>query len=146
MSDLKVDEELIEKLAELLERTGLTEIEIGQGEQKLRVAKGAVVTTGPAPAPTAAAVDLAPTPTESASNRDGTVNAPMVGTAYLASEPGAEPFVTVGSQVQEGQTLLIIEAMKVLNPIRAPRAGTVVEVLVGNAAPVEYGEPLMVLS
>ncbi|MFP4127144.1 MAG: acetyl-CoA carboxylase biotin carboxyl carrier protein, partial [Alphaproteobacteria bacterium] len=100
----------------------------------------------PSPAPAAAARSPAPPPSAEPEAAEGTVFSPMVGTVYLAPEPGAAPFVAVGTTVAEGQTLLIVEAMKVMNPIRAPRAGTVRAILVPNAAPVEFGEPLLVVS
>ncbi len=147
MSNLKVDPDVIERLAELLERTGLSEIELAEGDSRLRVvrqATAAAVAPAPAPAPAPAAAPATATAEPEAA--EGTVFSPMVGTVYLAPEPGAAPFVAVGATVAEGQTLLIVEAMKVMNPIRAPRAGTVSAILVPNAAPVEFGEPLLVLS
>ncbi|MBM3537422.1 MAG: acetyl-CoA carboxylase biotin carboxyl carrier protein [Alphaproteobacteria bacterium] len=141
---LAIDPELIRALAKLLEETGLGEIEYAEGERRVRVARpaaaaaAAIVAAAPAAAPTAAAADSGAVPANA-------VTSPMVGTVYLAAEPGAPSFVKVGDQVREGQTLLIIEAMKVMNPIRAPRAGTVSRILVANGAPVEYGEPLLVV-
>lgn len=149
MPKVDIDTAYIENLAELLARTGLTEIEICQGDARIRVARQVttsveyVHTTPSAPAAPAAAAAIvepvldAPHP--------GTITSPMVGTAYLFPEPGAAAFVKVGDQVKEGQTLLIIEAMKVMNSIRAPRAGRVVRIFANNAAPVEYGEPLLVI-
>ncbi len=154
MASIDIDIAYIEKLAELLERTGLTEIEIGQGETRLRVARqvqARLEYAPPPPVPPPAAAEApAPPPVAEAAAPPGTadpgaVTAPMVGTVYLAPEPGADPFVRVGDRVQEGQTLLIIEAMKVMNTIRAPRAGTVTRILVENAQPVEFGEPLLVI-
>ena len=146
MSNVKVDPDVIERLAELLERTGLAEIELAEGDSRVRVVRQtSAVAAAPAPAPAAAATAPA-APTAEPEAAEGTVFSPMVGTVYLAPEPGAAPFVAVGTPVAEGQTLLIVEAMKVMNPIRAPRAGTVSEILVPNAAPVEFGEPLLVLS
>jgi acetyl-CoA carboxylase biotin carboxyl carrier protein len=149
MPKVDIDTAYIENLAELLARTGLTEIEICQGDARIRVARQ--VTTSieylqpAASAPIAAnqprqAVELA-----ADTAHPGTVSSPMVGTVYLLPEPGADPFVRVGDQVKEGQTLLIIEAMKVMNQIRAPRAGRIAQVFAVNAAPVEYGEPLLVI-
>ncbi|MFW5834542.1 MAG: acetyl-CoA carboxylase biotin carboxyl carrier protein [Pseudomonadota bacterium] len=141
MSTITVDPTLIETLADLLDRTGLSEIELAEGDARVRVVRQlGPVTVAPAAAP--APVE-APEPAER--SLQGAVLSPMVGTVYLAPEPGAQPFVTVGGRVEEGQTLMIIEAMKVMNPIRAPRSGTVSRILVENAGPVEYGEPLLVL-
>ncbi len=148
---ISVDDNLIRQLAELLEETGLSEIEIGEGEQHLRV-----VRAGAAPALAAVAppsTGLVPVPGDgpvngaetSDANHPGAVTAPMVGTIYVAPEPGAAPFVAQGASVQEGDTLFIIEAMKTMNPVRAPRSGTVNRVLVENETPVEYGEVLAVI-
>lgn len=156
------DVAFIEALAELLNRNELTELSVtreyaDQDSLKVRVVKqplGATITTtapmmamAASPAP-AAASPASPAPAAAAadpSSHPGAVPSPMVGTAYLAAEPGAEPFVTIGSQVKEGQTLLIIEAMKTMNHIPAPRAGTVKRVLVEDGTPVEYGAPLMIV-
>jgi acetyl-CoA carboxylase biotin carboxyl carrier protein len=149
-----IDTAYIERLAELLQRTGLTEIEVCQGETRIRVAKQhppAVEYAVAPPAPAHASLAAAPTPLMPAAApaaeapHPGTITSPMVGTVYLAPEPSAPPFVAVGDTVKEGQTLLIIEAMKVMNAIRAPRAGRILRIFVENAAPVEYGEPLLVL-
>ena len=153
---LNVDTALIEKLAELLQRTGLTEIELSEGEARIRVAKQPAPIVANATlqaAPIAAAPPSAPAPVEPApaspsstdANHPGAVRAPMVGTAYLTPEPGADPFVSVGAEVKEGQTLLIVEAMKVMNPIRAPRGGRVASVMVTNGDPVEYDELLLII-
>jgi acetyl-CoA carboxylase biotin carboxyl carrier protein len=149
MPSIDIDPSYIERLAELLVRTGLTEIEIAQGEARIRVAKQVVTTIehgvqmpGPAVPAAAAASPAAAAPEAMAA---GTITSPMVGTAYLSGEPGAPPFVSTGETVKEGQTLLIIEAMKVMNAIRAPRAGRIGRIFIENAAPVEYGEPLLVL-
>ena len=146
-----IDTAYIERLAELLQRTGLTEIEVCQGETRIRVAKQhppaaehVVHATAPAHAALAAS-PAAPVAVPAEAPHPGTITSPMVGTVYLAPEPSAPPFVSVGDTVKEGQTLLIIEAMKVMNAIRAPRAGRVLRIFVENAAPVEYGEPLLVL-
>jgi acetyl-CoA carboxylase biotin carboxyl carrier protein len=129
-------------LAALLQETGLTEIEYAVGDRRIRVVRGA-----PA-APMSLAV--ANTPVAAASPIDareiaGAVKAPMVGTAYLQPQPDAAPFIKVGDSVREGQTLLIIEAMKVMNQIPSPRSGRVAQILVADGAPVEYGQPLVVL-
>lgn len=155
MPKVEIDTAYIEKLAELLARTGLTEIEISQADTRIRVAKQLpaveyVHHAAPLPTPTAAApAAMAPAAAESAPAADaahpGTITSPMVGTVYLAPEPSAPPFVKVGDMVKEGQTLLIIEAMKVMNAIRAPRAGRVSRIFATNAAPVEYGEPLLII-
>ena len=142
--DLTLDGELVRNLATLLQETGLTEIEYAVGERRIRVVRGApagpaVTLSMPAtmPPPSAASAET----TELA----GAIKAPMVGTAYLAPQPGAEAFVKLGDQVREGQTLLIIEAMKVMNQIPAPRAGRIARILIPDGAPVEYGQPLIVL-
>lgn len=151
MATFEIDIAYIEKLAELLQRTGLSEIEIGQGDARIRVARqvsptvDVQVPASPAPAPSPAAAALAPESPAVDLAHPGLVTSPMVGTAYLAPEPGAAPFVTVGQEVREGATLLIIEAMKVMNSIRAPRSGRVARILVDNATPVEFGEPLMII-
>lgn len=147
---MRVELELVRELARLLDETNLTEIEVHDGDRAIRVARGGTlaVTAGPAPAapappapPPAPAETAAPPP----SDHPGLVRSPMVGTAYLSPEPGAPPFVTVGKTVAKGDTLLIVEAMKVMNPITAPRAGTVKAVLVENEQPVEYDQPLVIV-
>jgi acetyl-CoA carboxylase biotin carboxyl carrier protein len=142
----QVDAELVRKLAALLDETGLTELEYATNALRVRVAKnhaGAVTVAAPA---TAAAPSVAPRAAAAApAEHPGAVISPMVGTAYCAPEPGAAPFVKVGDTVRQGQTLLIIEAMKVMNPVAAPRAGTVTEIMVRDAQPVEYGEVLLVI-
>jgi acetyl-CoA carboxylase biotin carboxyl carrier protein len=146
MAKFDVDEALIRKLAELLEQTGLTEIEYENGPQRIRVNKQMLAAATAAPA---AAAPVAPSPaaTEKAAEGPpaGAVTSPMVGTVYLSPEPGASPFVKVGDRVTKGQTVVIIEAMKVMNPIPAPLGGTVREVLISDGRPVEYGEVLMVI-
>jgi acetyl-CoA carboxylase biotin carboxyl carrier protein len=148
---LTIDPEVIRQLAALLEETGLDEIEVADGGRHVRVgrAKAPVVTTTAAPTSAAAppASPAAPVAEAPASGPPaGAVTSPMVGTVYLSPEPGSPPFVKVGDQVETGQTLLIIEAMKVMNPIRAPRGGRVGAVMVANGAPVEFGETLLVLA
>jgi acetyl-CoA carboxylase biotin carboxyl carrier protein len=142
---LSIDPDLIRKLADLLKETGLGEIEYSEGERRVRVARPAAASFMAAPPPVAAAA-AAPAPVAETGVPVGALTSPMVGTAYLAAEPGAPHFVKVGDKVREGQTVLIIEAMKVMNAIRAPRAGTVTQVMVTNGAPVEYGEPLLVIA
>lgn len=146
MSKAGVDQELIRQLASLLKETDLSEIEIETGSLKLRVARQVNQVTVPIAAPAvapAAAAPAAPAPTDA--SHPGALTSPMVGTAYLAAEPGAAPFVTVGSKVTAGQTVLIIEAMKTMNHIPAQRAGTVTKILVDDGQPVEYGEPLVII-
>jgi acetyl-CoA carboxylase biotin carboxyl carrier protein len=145
---VEVDLDLIRKLADVLDETGLTEIEFERDGKRVRVARQppAVV----AAAPHVAVMPNDPIATSGGDAGDpakhpGLVPSPMVGTAYLGPEPGARPFVEVGSQVRAGQTLLIVEAMKTMNQIPAPRAGRVIQILVEDAQPVEFGEPLMVI-
>ena len=148
MSKSDVDQELIRELAALLKETELSEIEIETDNLKLRVARhlqAASVSVAPAAAaPAAAAPAAAPEATDLA-NHPGAVPSPMVGTAYLAPEPGAAPYISVGATVKEGQTVLIVEAMKTMNHIPAPRAGTVKQILVEDGQPVEFGEPLLII-
>jgi acetyl-CoA carboxylase biotin carboxyl carrier protein len=145
-----VDKDLIRELADLLTETGLTEIEVERGDTRIRVARApaaaAVHVAGPAYA-TQAPIEMPESPSEppDIGSLAGTVNSPMVGTAYLASEPGGRPYVDIGDKVREGQTVLIIEAMKTMNQIPAPSAGTVKRILVEDGQPVEYGEPLMII-
>lgn len=141
----KKREELIRELAALLDETGLGEIEVEDEDLRVRVtASMSMVGGAPASIPVAAAAPEPSAPAEPAIH-PGTVNSPMVGTVYLAPEPGADAFVKVGDAVTEGQDLMIIEAMKVLNPIIAPKAGKVLEILVANAQPVEFDEPLIII-
>jgi acetyl-CoA carboxylase biotin carboxyl carrier protein len=147
-SDLPIDSELVRTLAALLDETGLTEIEYSVGDRRIRVARTAATlasmvnvsapASGDTPAPSAGA-PVAPV------DHPGAVKAPMVGTAYIAPQPNQPPFVKLGDRVEEGRVLLIIEAMKVMNQIRAPRAGRVAEILIADGAPVEYGQVLMVI-
>ena len=141
-----VDDDLIRKLAGLMDDTGLTEIEIGQDDFTVRVARGGTVVAAAAPAaaPAAAAPVAADAPASHA-DHPGVVTSPMVGVAYTAAEPGAAAFVNVGDTVTEGQVVLLIEAMKVFNQIKAPRSGTVKNLLVESGSPVEFGEPLMII-
>ncbi|MGH6894394.1 MAG: acetyl-CoA carboxylase biotin carboxyl carrier protein [Dongiaceae bacterium] len=146
MSKFDIDEALIRKLAKLLKETGLTEIEFDTDDARIRVradATSAVVAAGPAPSPAAA---LTPPPANADAPAAGSISSPMVGTAYLSPEPNAAAFVKVGDRIAKGQTILIIEAMKVMNPIPSPHAGTVTEILVQDGQPVEFGEPLMVIA
>jgi acetyl-CoA carboxylase biotin carboxyl carrier protein len=144
-----VDHALILELTKLLDETGLTEIEIEQNGQRVRVARG-VAAAAPAPAAPRAAPTPQPVAESIAKPMDpakhpGVVTSPMVGTAYGAAEPGAKPFVEVGSTVKAGDTLLIIEAMKTMNQIPAPRGGTITQVLFDDGQPVEFGEPLVII-
>lgn len=154
---MKIDSEAILQLAKLLEETGLTEIEVAEGEKLIRVNKGGVVMpahsahhavnaqsimssdpTIPQQANTSAPVAIG-------ANHPGAVTSPMVGTVYMAAEPNAPAFVSKGATVKAGDTLLIIEAMKVMNPIKSPKSGTVTQILVDNGQPVEFGEVLVVI-
>jgi acetyl-CoA carboxylase biotin carboxyl carrier protein len=141
---------LIRDLAELLNDTGLTEIELERDGLKIRVAKQVTVTAMAAPSHHAAPVTLAATsavatPAGDPASHPGAVKSPMVGTCYRAPEPGAANFIDIGTRVAQGQTLLIIEAMKTMNHIPAPRSGTVTAILVDNSSPVEFGEPLVII-
>lgn len=144
----KVDAVAIRELAEILDETGLTEIEYATDEWQIRVARGggyaSAPAAAPAPAPALAAAPEAPAPTKDA-DHPGVVTSPMVGVVYFSPEPGAAPFVKVGSTVSEGDVILLVEAMKVYNQIKAPRSGKVSKVLVEDGTPVEYGEPLMII-
>ncbi len=150
---MNIDTALVRELAEMLAETGLTQIEVEDGDRKIKVSRqgtaavaaapvyAAAPAAAPATAPAAAPAAAAPAPAED----PGAVKSPMVGTAYLSPEPGAAPFVSVGQAVKAGDTLLIIEAMKVMNPITAPNAGTLKAILVDNAQPVEFDQPLVVI-
>jgi len=146
------DSALIRELALLLDETSLTEIEIERAGLRVRVARNISIAAAmppsypsAAPMPIAAATPAAAAATADLSKHPGVVPSPMVGTAYWAPEPGAKPFIEVGSKVSVGQTLLIIEAMKTMNQIPSPRAGTVTQILVEDGQPVEYGEPLVII-
>jgi acetyl-CoA carboxylase biotin carboxyl carrier protein len=145
-SKMRVEIDLVRQLASLLDETNLTEIEVHDGERAIRVARGAAA---PAAAPVAsapaAAAPAAAQAAPPASDHPGTVKSPMVGTAYLSAEPGAANYVSVGAAVKEGDTLLIVEAMKVMNPITAPKSGRVKAILVANEQPVEYDQPLVII-
>jgi acetyl-CoA carboxylase biotin carboxyl carrier protein len=151
-----VDQELIRAIAELLNEQNLAEIEIEREEFRVRVTRSfasqeVVQVAAPAPAaPAAQAPAAAPTvvaapAVDDIASNPGTLTSPMVGTAYMAAEPGAAPFVEVGTKVKEGQTVLIVEAMKTMNQIPAHKSGTVTRLLVEDAQPVEYGEPLIII-
>ena len=146
MTRIPFDPDAIRALAAVLSETGLTEIEIAEKDSRIRIVRAAapsVVAAAPMMAPAAVATPAAVVPDEA--SHPGAVLSPMVGVAYHSPEPGAPPFVTVGQSVEAGQTLLLIEAMKTFNQIRAPKAGTVARILVANSTPVEYGEVLLIL-
>jgi acetyl-CoA carboxylase biotin carboxyl carrier protein len=145
---MRIDAKLVQELAELLTANGLTEIEVADGERRIKVGRGAAP-AGPALAPAAPAAGAsapataaAPIPEEIAGE---TIKSPIVGTAFLSPEPGAAPFVSVGDAVKAGETLLIIEAMKVMNPITAPGGGVVKKIMVADAQPVEFDQPLVII-
>ena len=152
VSSMQVDAGLVRQLAELLDDTRLTEIEVQDGDRRIRVVRNIAVPTAASvsvsSAPVAAAPPAAPAAAPApapAGDHPGTVKSPMVGTAYLSSAPGTKAFVAAGDQVAAGDTLLIVEAMKVMNPITSPRAGKVVQVLVENGQPVEFDQPLVIV-
>lgn len=149
---MKVDVGLVRQLAELLDTTQLTEIEVEDGDRKIRVARKVSAAAAPAvhyaPAPAAAPVAAPAAAAEApaaAPSHANAVRSPMVGTVYLAAEPGAAPFIAAGTQVKAGDTLLIVEAMKVMNPITAPVAGTIKAISIENGQPVEFDQPLVVI-
>ncbi|PKP90275.1 MAG: acetyl-CoA carboxylase biotin carboxyl carrier protein [Alphaproteobacteria bacterium HGW-Alphaproteobacteria-16] len=148
---MHVDIELVRQLAAVLDETNLTEVEVEDGDRKVRVARkisaAPVAYAAPAPAAPAAAapVTMPSDPASITPAHENAVKSPMVGTAYLAAEPGAKPFIAVGQQVKAGDTLVIVEAMKVMNPIAAPHGGTVKAILVENGQPVEFDQPLVVV-
>jgi acetyl-CoA carboxylase biotin carboxyl carrier protein len=147
MAKQEIDHELIRALAKLLDETGLTEIEFERGGQRVRVARHGPAAVAVAPVVRAGTVE--PTPLLSGavdpSKHPGVVTSPMADTCYRAPEPGARPFVEVGARVRAGDPLLIVEAMKTMNQIPAPRAGTVIQILIEDGHPVEFGEPLMII-
>jgi len=151
---MKIDSKAIRELADLLTETGLTEVEVADGDKVIRVSKGGstIITGGGVTADVSMSSDPAvpqkaslDAPANVATSHPGAVKAPMVGTVYLQGEPDAPSFVQKGDQVQAGDTLVIIEAMKVMNPIKAEKAGTVMQLLVENGQPIEFGEVLMVI-
>ena len=153
---MRIDGGLVRELAELLSANELSEIEVEDGDRKIRVRRELTVAQAPvvthavaappvaamAPSPAAVSAEANPAPALPAGD---VVRSPMVGTAYLAAEPGAKPYASVGDTVKEGDTILIVEAMKVMNPITAPRAGKIVQLMVANAQPVEFDQPLAVI-
>ena len=153
-SGMNIDIALVRELAEMLGETGLTEIEVEDGDRMIRVSRGGGVVAAapvaapavPAPAAAPASAAQAPMPDAPAgADHAGALKSPMVGTVYLAPEPGADDFVSIGASVKEGDTVLIVEAMKVMNPITADKSGTVKAILVENAQPVEFDQPLIVI-
>jgi acetyl-CoA carboxylase biotin carboxyl carrier protein len=150
---MRVDSALLRELAELLSTNELTEIEVADGDRKIKVRRD------PAPVMAYAPVSAAPAPAAGAAHQPGpatdapaaaaapvdAVKSPMVGTAFLSPEPGAKPFIAVGQSVKKGDTLLIVEAMKVMNPIASPKAGKIADILIGDAQPVEFDQPLVVI-
>ena len=150
-SSMQVDAGLVRQLAELLDDTRLTEIEVQDGDRRIRVVRNVAVAAQTVAAPVLAAPAAAPVaapaaaPAAPAGDHPGTIKSPMVGTAYLAASPGAKQFVNVGDTVVAGDTLLIVEAMKVMNPIVSSRAGKVVQLMVDNGQPVEFDQPLAIV-
>jgi len=151
-SSMQVDAGLVRQLAELLDDTHLTEIEVQDGDRRIRVVRNVAIAAQTvaapvvaAPAATPAAAPAAAAPAAPAGDHPGTIKSPMVGTAYLAASPGAKQFVNVGDTVAAGDTLLIVEAMKVMNPIVSPRAGKVAQLMVDNGQPVEFDQPLAIV-
>jgi acetyl-CoA carboxylase biotin carboxyl carrier protein len=143
-----VDEHLIRGLAQLLNETNLTEIELEQDGRRVRIARNVTIAAavpGIATATNASPLAQAAVTTKDADTNPGTLKSPMVGTAYRSPEPGAPSFVEIGSSVKQGETVMIIEAMKTMNHIPAPRGGTVKAIFIENGQPVEYGEPLMII-
>ena len=149
---MQIDAELVRQLAQLLAEGDLSEIEVEDGQRRIRLKRKIEVAAAPAAPPTPAPQASAPTPaapsaspTAAPANHPGTVKSPMVGTAYLSSAPGTAPFVTVGDKVSAGDTLLIVEAMKVMNAITATQPGTVKQILIQDGQPVEYDQPLVIV-
>ena len=157
---VEIDAALVRQLADILNDTSLTEIEVERGELRIRVAREVTAppvvqyaaapaqpayAPAPAAAPAAAPASMPSDPATIVAKSGETVKSPMVGTVYLQASPEAAPFIAVGDTVKKGQTLLIIEAMKTMNPIQAPRDGVIADILVGDAQPVEFGEPLVLL-
>jgi acetyl-CoA carboxylase biotin carboxyl carrier protein len=154
MSKLDIDKKAIRDLAEIMNETGLGEIEIETDDHRLRVSRSTSAAipapvvqaaVNPAPASTPTAIDASASTSQDAGSHPGAVKSPMVGTAYLSPEPTAPAFIKPGDMVEEGQTLLIVEAMKTMNPIAAPKSGKVLEILVSDKQPVEFGQPLVIV-
>ncbi len=149
---MKIDSDAIKELAEILNETGLTEVEVANGDKSIRVSRGGTIISSAPPIAAPQSRDPATpqmanmdTPANVASSHPGAVKSPMVGTAYLQADPNSSSFVKKGDNVNTGDTLIIIEAMKVMNPIKADKSGTVTQILVENAQPVEFGDVLMVI-
>ena len=147
---MRVDSALLRELAAMLSANDLTEIEVEDGDRKIKVRRDAAPVMAYAPAPAAAAAPAAapagvPAEAPAAAAPVDAVKSPMVGTAFLSPEPGAKPFITVGGPIKAGDTLMIIEAMKVMNPILAPKTGKIAQILIGDAQPVEFDQPLVVI-
>jgi acetyl-CoA carboxylase biotin carboxyl carrier protein len=149
---MNIDAALVRELADMLAETGLTEIEVEDGDRKIRVSRGSVAAAAAPVAVTAAPVAAAPAapaaaapPADTGPDLSKALRSPMVGTAYLLPEPGAAPFVSPGDTVKAGQTLLIVEAMKVMNPITAPRDGVIGAIMIENGQPIEFDQPLLVI-
>ena len=148
---MRIDAKLVQELAELLEKNGLTEIEVADGDRRIKVSREPAPVLGIAPPATAPALSAPPmnaredvgAPVEEIAGH--TVKSPMVGTAFLSPEPGADPFIAVGKPVKAGDTLLIIEAMKVMNPITAPSGGVIKKIMVADAQPVEFDQPMVII-
>ena len=144
---------LIRALAAVLDEANLTEIEVGEGEGRIRIARQVAAAPAPLPAPAARPQPVAPAPEEEAppapaaddASHPGAVTSPLVGVVFVAPEPGGRPFAVVGDEISQGDTLFIVEAMKTMNPVRAPRGGRVARILAENGARVEYGEVLLIL-
>ena len=149
---LSFDPKTLRDLAELLNETGLSEIELAEGDRKVRLARAIaplnvpVMAAAPATAPAALALPAEPVALKAdPAKHPGTVKSPMVGIAYLSAEPGAAPYISIGQSIEAGATLLLIEAMKTFNQIKAPKSGVVKQILVASGAPVEYDEPLLII-
>jgi acetyl-CoA carboxylase biotin carboxyl carrier protein len=147
---MTIDEKLVRQLADVLAETGLTEIEVEEGDKRIRVSRAAVAAPAAQVTAQPAAAPAPPPPAQPAAepgpDLSNAIKSPMVGTVYLAPEPGADDFVKIGDKVNAGDTLLIVEAMKVMNPITAPAAGTIKQILVENAQPIEFDQPLIVVA
>jgi acetyl-CoA carboxylase biotin carboxyl carrier protein len=144
MPKFDVDDDLVRKLAKLLNDTGLAELEFAEGEKRIRLTRGGVSGSIAAPVTIPVAVEVSKTEKPADENANA-ITSPMVGTAYLSAQPGSKPFVAVGDKVKAGDTVLIIEAMKVMNPIKAPKGGSVKKILIADAQPIEFGQPLIVI-